>query len=196
MRTDGDTKSPSRQGRRRSIEAILERRRRRQRRRTHTHAPDFLHGDCRIDEIYGEYGFQWVESTAFAEVLRGPDGRPEAWTVATFDEGFLTLRHAVDTEVDSLSRWLYEQLQDVQRVVLLDFDRGRAEAGLLLPDHLSLLPITPGASTFQSLEQERLKVTRDRDFPDRSQLRTAPDEILLGSRLNVTSTICLCARLD
>jgi hypothetical protein len=177
----------------RSIDRILARRRKRKLRRVYTRAPDVLHGDCRLDAIYREFGDDWVESTAFVERAVGRNGDELGWTVATFDERFLDIVQGVSAEVADSGQWLDDQLGAVRRVIALDIGGRRDAAGPL--EERQTIRIRATRPRLRSLEREHLKAARDRDFGRVSGADELLEERLLQSRVDVMSLICLCARL-
>lgn len=177
----------------RSIDRILARRRKRKQRRVYTRAPDVLHGNCRLDAIYREFGEEWVESTAFVERAVGRDGAELGWTVATFDERFLEIVQGVSAEVADPSAWLEDQLGATGRVIALDIGGRRAAAPAL--EERRTIRIEATRPRLRSLERTHLKAARDRDFGRVSGADELLEERLLQSRVDVMSLICLCARL-
>lgn len=177
----------------RSIARILERSRARRRRRSYTRAPGFVHGNRRLDALYETFGQQWVDQTAFVERL--PDGPESAggWTVATFEDGFLTIEHGLADEVGEFESWLADQLEEVERVVLLTVDP-RSESAIPVGD-VELIQVDSSRARLQQLETRDLDLTRDRDFGRGAPFADSPSERLLESRLDVMSLICLSAKL-
>ena len=178
----------------RSIARILERGRARRNRRSYTRAPDFLHGDCRLDAIYKAFGRRWVETTGFVEQLTNSDGEVIGWTVGTFEERFLKIEHVARTELANPDRWLDQKLRGCRRVVALELADGTD--GWQLPGDREVLSVGSRQSRLHELEESHLKVTRDRDFDRPAGSPEAMNERFLQSRLNVMSMVCLCARLS
>ena len=177
----------------RSIARILERGRARRNRRSFCRAPDFLHGDCRVDAPYETFGAEWVESTGFVERIVDADGQTMGWTVGTYEDGFLNLEHAARADVADIEAWLADQLRSCERVVALDLV-GR-EQMRSLPGVERIIPVDSSQSRLHALEQAHLKVTRDRDFGQMATPTEAMNERFLQSRLNVMTLACLCAKL-
>lgn len=177
----------------RSIAAILERSRARRRRRSHTRAPGFVHGHCRLDALYETFGKHWVERTAFLEYLPADHRHEIGWTVARFDDGFATIEHGLETEVEDLETWLAGQLDAIDRVVVLEV--GDANPGKL--DRLGVEVVTVDSSRrrLQELESHYLGIARDRNFGAGAPFSPSPSERLLESRLDVMTLICLCDQL-
>ena len=188
---DGTT--PSVDGGSRSIEAILERSRARRQRRSHTRAPGFVHGNTRLDTLYETFGPRWVERTAFVEYLPADRSNAAGWTVARFDEGFLTIDHGLDAELDDLDAWLDAALEEVDRVVVLEVD---ADAPAQLDDRqVDVLSVQSSRPRIQELEHHYLGMARDRDFGGAAPFSPSPCERLLESRLDVMTLVCLCEKL-
>lgn len=188
-----DLGEPRSDRRERSIERILARRRARERRRRHTRAPDWLHGNCRLDSIYETFGAEWVESTAFVQPIRDGRGFRVGWTVATFDERFLTLAHGLRSEIDDLRSWLEMELGERERIVLVDVGRGEgADVDL---DVRTTIPVRTERARLLWLEREYLDATRDSDFGRAGPSEQGREQRLLESRVDVLSVICLCATL-
>lgn len=180
-------------GGRRSISEILERRRRRQKRRSHTRAPDFLHGDCPLGTIYETFGAAWVEQTVFVQRVVGPGGSPIGWTVASYDEEFLTIEHGVAGEIDDPDAWLREKVAGCKRVFALGVDCS-VDKKAFAPT-VDVTRVSTSRQRILRLENRHLHVTRDRDFDYGDGMAGETRERLLESRLDLMSLICLCARL-
>ncbi len=176
----------------RSIRAILKRSRARRRRRSYTRAPDFVHGNRRLEDIYETYGARWVEGTAFVEHLPGAHGVASGWTIGRFEDGFLTLEHGLSDTVDDLEGWLEERLDGLDRVLLLSIAESHGEFPVDVPD---LLHVDSSRARLQHLETRELNLTRDREFGNGAPFASACRERLLESRLDVMTLICLSVRL-
>jgi len=177
----------------RSIAQILERSRARRRRRSYTRAPGFVHGNRRLDALYNTFGQKWVDRTAFVERL--PEGReaPGGWTVASFEDGFLTIEHGLGDEIEDLEVWLADQLEEIERVVLLTVDPDSESA--VPVDGVEVIGVDSSRARLQQLETRELDLTRDRDFGRGAPFAPSSSERLLESRLDVMSLICLSAKL-
>jgi hypothetical protein len=177
----------------RSIAEILERSRARRRRRSYTRAPGFVHGNRRLDALYETFGQTWVHETAFVERL--PEGGEAAggWTVATFEDGFLTIEHGLADELEDLDAWLASELEEVERVVFLTIDPGSEPA--IYVDGVDVIGVDSSRARLQQLETRELDLTRDRDFGRGAPFAPSRSERLLESRLDVMSLICLAAKL-
>ncbi|MFB6374750.1 MAG: hypothetical protein ABEN55_16890 [Bradymonadaceae bacterium] len=173
----------------RSIEAILERSRARRQRRSQTRAPGFVHGNCRLDAI----GQRWVEQTAFVEYLPADDRHGAGWTVARFGDGFTTIEQGLEAELEDLEGWLAEQLDEVDRVVVLEI--GEAASADLEGFDGEIVAVASSRRRIQELESHYLGIARDRDFGAGAPFSPSPSERLLESRLDVMTLICLCDQL-
>ena len=192
-RTMDDDIDAKTSGDERSIEAILQRRQARRSERKHTHAPDVLHGDCRVDEIYETFGECWVEQTLFVERVTNRDGETFAWTVATLDGGFLEIEHAVAGEVDDIGSWLEGRVSEKNRVVALELVADEQTGPLR--GCTKVMGVESSRLRLGELEGDHLQVTRDRDFGRGATFSHDPEERLLESRLDVMSLVCLVGRL-
>jgi hypothetical protein len=179
----------------RSITRILERSRARRNRRSYTRAPDFVHGDCRVDAPYETFGTRWVETTGFVERLTDADGAVVGWTVGTYQEGFLSLEHAAVAETDDMEAWLADRLEDCSRMVALELNLDSDPESWAIAGIDEVMPVESIQQRLHELEEEHLQVTRDRDFGGRYATSVSLDERFLQSRLNVMSLVCLCAQL-
>jgi len=176
----------------RSIEAILERSRARRSRRSHTRAPGFVHGDCRLDALYETFGAHWVERTAFVEYLPADDANPAGWTVARFEDRFATIEHATADDTDDLEGWLADRLDEIDRVIVLEIgDESPSSAGF----DREVVTVESSRRRIEELETHYLGMARDRDFGAGAPFSPSPRERLLESRLDVMTLICLCDKL-
>lgn len=173
----------------RSIDQILARRQARLRQRKQVFPPDFLHGEARLDEIYGVFGETWVDEAIFVEEFHDEDGELVAWTAAWFDDRFLNIEQAVCDEVDDLQGRLDELVQSRRSVVKLCIDAPKS-----VRDE-NELAVRCSLGRLLELERTRLAVVRDKDVSDRRVVYSHRDDVFQDSRTNMLSLICLCARL-
>ncbi|MFB6265319.1 MAG: hypothetical protein ABEL76_17095 [Bradymonadaceae bacterium] len=179
---------------RETVSTIIARERARRCPRSQTRAPDFYHGDCRLEAIYDAFGPAWCERAVFVEEIRDGRGSVAAYSAASFDRRFLELQHAVRGEDfapgTSFVDWSSVDPDDsfIVSVTLHDHE--------LAADlrEVSAVSIHSSSARLEELERDELGLVRDRRFRSRREFFRATDELLLESRLNLMSVICLSAR--
>ncbi len=185
----------------RSIEAILARRSRRLRARVESFAPDFLHGEAQLDEIYEVLGASWVEQAVFVEPLYNRAGKLLAVSVAYFNDYFLTIEQAVSGEVENVAEWLEERMRERKTRVELVVGKGiqdEMEACFETSfgvDATGIIPIFCSQGRLHEMEVGLLSVTRDGDMGNRENFEQERESVLQDSRTNLLSLITLAARL-
>ncbi|AWV89329.1 hypothetical protein [Bradymonas sediminis] len=188
------TAASSYQADRLSIDEILARRQARLDERKNEFPPDFLHGQIQLDEIYRVLGARWVEDAIFVEEFHDEDGELVAWTVASFEDEFLSLEQSMRDEDDDFFE-RFEELKSDRRhqIVLRVAQNGRAQAGVAKDDRILEMRCTLGR--LLELERKHLGVVRDKEVTDVREIYSRREEILQDSRTNILSLVCLCARL-
>lgn len=161
--------------------------------RQESFAPDFFHGTFMLSEIYESCAQGWVDSCAFVECLLDERGELLGYTVATFEDYFLTIEHGLVGEVADVQLWLAKLTRDRRIIVELRLH----DAQLNLDAHQLAarqghVPIDCDLSRLQAMEQCHLQVTRDIDERPRAQMSL--DALARHSQTNVLSLIGLCAR--
>lgn len=187
--TQTSRETTTRQTPSRSIDEILARRQARLRRRRHGYPPDFTHGGVPLERIYEVLGARWVEEAIFIERFYDQQGELAAFSAGWFEGRFLTIDQAVRDEVDDLEARLAD-LEDGRRCIVelcVDRPSSEEEEGRLQ------LGCTMGRLT--ELERSHLGVVRDRQLSQPGAIYSQRDEVLLDSRINLLSLICLCAEL-
>ena len=180
----------------RDLDAIYQRHEQRQRGRQDSFAPDFMHGTFMLSELYESAAGAWVESAAFVECLLDERGELLGYTVATFQDYFLTIEHGLVGEVAQLNVWLAQRTRDRRVLVELQV----VEAGCApepgagqLGARSHHVPIRCSQERLALLEREHLHVTRDIDEQPRSLM--TPEALARQAQTDVLSLIGLCARL-
>ena len=187
--TDGGARIDGAVGRR-SIDEILARRQARLSQRRQVYAPDFLHGQIRLDAIYETFGERWAEQAVFLELCCDDDGEILAWTAAWFDERFLVVEQAIGDESDDFLARI-DQIKARHRTVL-ELRLGQ-DAGEPTQDGTIIMRCELGRLI--ELERERLGVVRDKRVADRRAVFSHRDEVLTDAQTDVLSMLCLTAIL-
>lgn len=178
---------------RRSIDEILARRQARLDERKSAFPPDFLHGRVELGEIYQVYGARWVEEAVFIEQFYDENGEFVAWTVARFEDEFLSLEQSMRDEDEDFLRRFAELTAERRHPIFLRVEQGAGDARA--PVSEDRLQMRCELGRLLELEQEYLGVVRDKDIADVREIYSQREAILQDSRVNILSLICLCARL-
>jgi len=187
------TAASSYQADRLSIDEILARRQARLDERKSAFPPDFLHGRVELGEIYGVHGARWVEEAVFIEQFFDENGEFVAWTVARFEDEFLSLEQSMRDEDDDFLQRFAELTAERRHPIFLRVEQGACDA--LAAGGDDRLQMRCALGRLLELEQEFLGVVRDKDIADVREIYSQREAILQDSRVNILSLICLCARL-
>lgn len=175
-----------------SIDEILARRQARLDERKSEFPPDFVHGRIQLDEIYRVHGARWVEDAIFIEEFYDEVGELVAWTVASFDDEFLSLEQSMRDEDDDFLERYAELKSERRHQIYLRVAQG---AGDTVDQDDGPLQMRCSLGRLLELEQKHLGVVRDKDIADIREIYSQREEILQDSRTHILSLICLCACL-
>lgn len=177
----------------RDLDAIYSRQLKRAAGRQESFAPDFFHGAFMLAELYESCARGWVDSCAFVERLVDEDGELLGYTVASFQDYFLTVEHGLIGEVADLPMWLAQRTARHRLVVELSISAQETtlEPSLQLAARQNYIPIACPLARLNQLERQLLQVTRDIDERPRSLM--SPEALIRQSQTNILSLIGLCA---
>src|SRR5690554_4347729 len=122
------TAASSYQADRLSIDVVLARSQARLDGRQSAFPPDFLHGRVELGEIYGVHGARWVEEAVFIEQFFDENGEFVAWTVARFEDEFLSLEQSMRDEDDDFLERFAELQSERRRPIFLRVEQGAQRA--------------------------------------------------------------------
>lgn len=179
----------------RDIDQILQRRRRRERHSDHQFPPDILHGSIAIGAVYERLGRRWPETTAFLDVALDSRGQVQGWSLAQFNDHFLTIQHVDADELTDPVQWVTAQASACARILVRTGHDGVSERHSTKLDSRSDAAVTKlpcSTELLRSLESRHLNVTRD--FSLRADQHVSASETAFrASRVNLLSIIGLCS---